>query len=136
MTGHGPDGYAERGKGCYGLSDWSAKGRTNVIGALFSAILLTISLFPDHMNSHIFHAWMEQNLIPKLPENAVIVMDNATFHKRHDTLELIFKAGHTIEFLLPYAPDFNPIEHKWAQAKAIRRKQQCSIQELFAKNEM
>jgi len=79
---------------------------------------------------------MEQDLIPKLPKNAVIVMDIATFHKRQDTRELIFKAGHIIEFLPPYAPDFNPIEHKWAQTKAIRRKQQCSIEELFAKNEI
>ncbi|WP_415076823.1 transposase [Legionella sp.] len=26
------------------------------------------------------------------------------------------------QFLPPYSPDLNPIEHKWAQARAIRRK--------------
>ncbi|MDP3010106.1 MAG: transposase, partial [Methylococcales bacterium] len=26
-----------------------------------------------------------------------------------------------LEYLPPYSPDINPIEKKWAQAKAIRR---------------
>ncbi|WP_176486992.1 hypothetical protein [Candidatus Regiella insecticola] len=31
-----------------------------------------------------------------------------------------------------YSPDFNPIEHKWAQAKARRRKYRCDIDTLFS----
>ena len=58
-------------------------------------------------------------------------MDNASFHKRHDTMELISNAGHTLEYLPPYSPDLNPIEHKWAQAKAIRRKTGKSTEEIF-----
>ncbi|WP_416431247.1 hypothetical protein [Piscirickettsia salmonis] len=30
-----------------------------------------------------------------------------------------------------YSPDLNPIERKWAEAKAIRRKYHCSIEDLF-----
>ncbi|MES2354214.1 MAG: transposase [Pseudomonadota bacterium] len=52
-------------------------------------------------------------------------MDNATFHKRHDTQVAIRKAGITLEYLPPYSPDLNPIEKKWAQVKAIRRKHRC-----------
>jgi len=70
-------------------------------------------------------------LIPKLPENSVIVMDNATFHKRSDTLQVIENAGHTALFLPPYSPDLNPIEQKWAQMKAMRKKLHCSIEQLF-----
>lgn len=128
-------GYSTRGQRCYGIQDWGAKGRTNVIGALLGVSLLTISMFSDNINSDIFHSWIEQDLLPKLPEKAVIVMDNATFHKRQDTHELINKSGHIVEFLPPYSPDFNPIEQKWAQAKAIRRKKQCSIEDLFSQNE-
>ena len=29
-------------------------------------------------------------------------------------------------------PDFNDIEPKWIQAKAIRRKEDCSVEQLFA----
>ncbi|MDM8568607.1 transposase [Thiotrichales bacterium HSG1] len=34
-------------------------------------------------------------------------------------------------FLPPYSPQLNPIEHKWAQAKAIRKKKFCSVPEIF-----
>jgi hypothetical protein len=47
--------------------------------------------------------------------------DNASFHKRADFQHLIEQQGHLLEFLPPYSPDLNPIEHKWAQAKALRR---------------
>ncbi|NRA88944.1 MAG: transposase [Rhizobiales bacterium] len=74
-------------------------------------------------------------MLPKLPEKAVIVMDNASFHKRQDTREAIVRAGHTLLFLPPYSPDLNPIEQKWAHAKAIRRQQMCSIDDLFKLNQ-
>ena len=58
-------------------------------------------------------------------------MDNATFHKRYDTQLLIEKAGHIIEYLAPYSPDLNSIEKQWAKKKKLRRKLQCTIDELF-----
>ncbi len=45
-----------------------------------------------------------------------------------DALE---QAGHIIEYLPPYSPELNPIEHKWAQAKAVRKQKKCSVEELF-----
>lgn len=129
-------GYTKKGQRCYGVSDWGAHGRTNVIGAMLGATLLTISTFSCNINSDTFHAWMTQDLIPKLPDKAVIVMDNATFHKRQDTQFAILKAGHTLEYLPPYSPDLNPIEQKWAQAKAIRRRTDCSIEELFQNHDI
>jgi transposase len=48
-------------------------------------------------------------------------MDNATFHKRQDIKTAIANAGHTLEYLPSYSSDFNHIEPKWAQAKAIRK---------------
>jgi len=59
-------------------------------------------------------------------------MDNASFHKRIDIQTAILEAGHILEYLPPYSPDFNPIEHKWAQAKAHRKQLRCSLdQTLF-----
>ena len=71
-------------------------------------------------------------MLPKLPHEVVLVMDNATFHKRSDTRQAIEDAKHILEFLPPYSPDYNPIENKWAQAKAIRRKTGKSTKEIFA----
>jgi len=112
-------GYAPIGKRCLGKHDWHAHGRTNVIGALLASVLLTAALFTGSVNADVFFAWLAQDLLPKLPTNSVIVMDNASFHKRDDARLLIEHAGHILEFLPPYSPDLNPIEHKWAQAKAV-----------------
>ena len=124
-------GYSERGKRVYGVQDWQARGRINVIGALLSGVLLTCSLFEANIDSDIFHAWAVQDFIPKLPQNAVVVMDNAAFHKRADTQVEFETAGHKLEFLPPYSPDLNPIEHKWAEIKCLRRKTGLSTQEIF-----
>jgi len=40
---------------------------------------------------------------------------------------------HAINYLPTYSPDLNKIEHKWAQAKSIRRKYGYQIYELFQK---
>jgi len=124
-------GYAPRGTRCYGSHDWGAKGRTNVIGALLGGLLLTVSLFQTSINSSVFNRWIEQDLIPKLPPQCVLIMDNASFHKSDDMKNFVLKAGHSLLYLPPYSPDLNPIEHKWAQAKARRRKLNCDIQQLF-----
>lgn len=124
-------GYSLKGERCYGVQDWGAKGRTNVIGALLGSLLLTVSLFEGTINTAIFNAWLTQDLIPKLPLHSVVVMDNASFHKSEETKLILEKSGHNLLYLPAYSPDFNPIEHKWAQAKKLRRKSQCSIQDLF-----
>lgn len=115
-------GYAAKGERCYGVHDWNVKGRTNAIGAIANFVFLTLGLFESTINSDVFYAWLTQDLLPKVPAGAVIVMDNASFHKRQEMVTAINNAGCVLEFLPPYSPDLNPIEHKWAQAKAIRKK--------------
>ena len=83
------------------------------------------------INTDAFSIWVQQDLLPKLPSESILVMDNASFHKSKSMQEKIQTAGHTLEYLPPYSPDLNPIEHKWAQAKSQRRKYQCGIDELF-----
>jgi len=124
-------GYAPIGKRCYGTCDWHAKGRTNVIGALLDKLLITVSLFNTNINANIFHAWIVKDLLPKLPDKSVLVVDGASFHKRNDIRDAIEKAGHILEILPAYSPDLNPIEQKWAQVKAIRKQKHYQIDELF-----
>jgi len=127
-------GYTLKGKRCYGRHDWHAKGRINAIGAIVGMSFLTLSLFNGSINSDVFHSWLTQDLLPKVSPQSVIVMDNASFHKRTDMIEAIKKSQCFVEFLPPYSPDLNPIEHKWAQVKSIRRKERCEIEELFTEH--
>ncbi len=90
-----------------------------------------VGLTTANVDSNIFYLWPERDLIPKPPAGAVRVMGNATFHWRADIIEIIAWAGHGLEFLLPYSPDLNLIEHKWAQAKARRRKTGVTVEGLF-----
>ncbi len=127
-------GYAQIGKRCYGSSDWHARGRVNVIGASINMELISVGLFDSYIDSDVFYQWTIGFLLPALKQSSVIVLDNASFHKRHDIQRAIIDAGHILIYLPPYSPDLNPIEHKWAQAKSIRRKLRCDIDTLFAKH--
>ena len=126
-------GYTPKGQRCPGVQDWRARGRTNVIGALLAGTLLAVGLTTVNVDADMFNLWLEGILLPRLPPKAVPVMDNAAFHKRSDTTALIEKAGHTLEYLPPYSPDLNPIEHKWAQTKALRRKTGQTAEQIFEK---
>lgn len=129
-------GYATKGRRCFGTHDWGARGRTNVIGALLLGTLLTVSLFQTNVNTEIFSSWVAQDLIPKLLPKSVVIMDNASFHKGTSMQNALEDAGHTLLYLPPYSPDLNPIEKKWSQAKAIRRRVGGSIEALFKEHQI
>ena len=43
-----------KGKRCYGIHNWNAKGRTNVIGAIINFSFLTLGMFESTINSNVF----------------------------------------------------------------------------------
>lgn len=116
-----PRGYSYKGQPCLGEYNWQLKNQTNAIGAIYNNVLFSVALYDCSINSDVFHSWVVQLLLPNLPENSVLIMDNATFHKRQDTQEIIEDAGHTILWLPPYSPDLNPIEQVWAWVKSKRK---------------
>ena len=103
-----PHGYSNKGQKCFGEYNWQLKNQTNAIGAIYNNQLFAVGLYDCSVNSDVFHSWVSQLLLPNLPKNSVIVMDNATFHKRQDIQALIEDAEHTILWLPPYSPDLNP----------------------------
>ncbi|SDX12052.1 transposase [Nitrosomonas communis] len=105
--------------------------KSGCMAAIFTCSKSSVEGLAKSGRPCMFHGWAVQDLLPKLPSHAVVVMDNATFHKRQDTQEAIQNAGHTLEYLSAYSPDLNPIEHKCAQAKALRRQQNQTVEMLF-----
>ena len=93
--------------------------------------MLTVSLFQTTVNTAVFNAWVTQDLIPKLPPRSVVIMDNATFHKGAEMINALENEGHTLLYFPPYSLDLNPIEKKWAQVKALRRKIGGSVEAIF-----
>ncbi|WP_165089498.1 transposase, partial [Neisseria yangbaofengii] len=116
---------------CIDTHDWQGRNQTNAIGALYDNQLFAVGLFDCSINSRIFDTWVERLLIPQLPPESVVVMDNAAFHKGKAEA-LLKEMGHTVLWMPPYSPDLNPIEKKWAWLKARRRKLGVvSVDELF-----
>ncbi|WP_226883510.1 IS630 family transposase [Neisseria yangbaofengii] len=131
-----PYAYAPKSRRCYALHDWQGHHQTDAVGALFHGKLFAVGLFDCSIDRRIFDAWVERILIPELPQNSVVVMDNATFHKG-SALALLKEKGHTVLWLPPYSPDLNQIEKKWAWIKGARAKILCpSFSEISAKTDI
>jgi len=70
----------------------------------------------DHV---VFETWFERALLVELPKNSVVVLDNATFHRKSALGELARQAKVKLKFLPAFSPDLNPIENTWANLKAF-----------------
>ncbi len=75
------------------------------------------------MNNFLLQEWVElgKPIEEFLDGSAkiVIILDNASFHKRKDILDKIKSEmpNFILEFLPPYSPDYNFIELVWHSAK-------------------
>ena len=65
------------------------------------------------MHGDFFEAWFENHLLPELSEGDVIILDNASFHRKKRLYEIAGLHNVKIIFLPPYSPELNPIEHFW-----------------------
>lgn len=73
------------------------------------------------MDTEAFVAYVQHCLIPALPNNAIVIMDNLSAHKSPVIQKLLEEAGATLRYLPPYSPDFNPIELMWSKVKTYLR---------------
>jgi len=119
-TSHRAHGWGLRGKKVYGERSGKKRPRTSLISAKQGKRLLAPILFEGSTNAMLFNYWLNNHLFKELAQDSTIIMDNATFHKTAQTRQLIEQAGHTLLFLPPYSPDFNPIEKDFAIIKRRR----------------
>ena len=112
-------GYSTNGHRCYGSHDWYTKGRKNVIGAVINNRFVASSIVESNVNADVFFSWTMDTLLPNIPPHCIVVLDNASFHKRADIKMAITEN-----------------EHKWAQVKSIRKKERLSIDQLYKRHIM
>ena len=120
-TTHRTHGWGLRGKKVYGERSGKKRPRTSLISARQGKKLLAPILFEGSIDATLYNYWLDNHLFKELAENSTIIMDNATFHKTALTRQLIEEAGHSLLFLPPYSPDFNPIENDFAIMKRRRQ---------------
>jgi transposase len=115
---------AKRGKQVISETCGRKIERTSIISGLVAKTkqLIAPLAFNGYTDAKVFNDWLENELLPELPKNSVIIMDNAAFHKTKRTKEVIEKAGCRLLYLPTYSPDLNPIKNCWNTVKAKYKK--------------
>jgi transposase len=85
----------------------------SLLSALSLEKLVASTQISGSVDGTTFEAFISQQLVPNLWENACVVMDNAKFHQGEMVRELIEQAGAKLIYLPPYSPEFSPIENFW-----------------------
>jgi len=95
--------------------------KTNIIAGLLYGVSgkkhVAVCNYEHSTNSKFFEDWFEWELLGVIPENSIVVMDNASFHRKERLIKIAARYGVAVLFLPPYSPEFNPIEKSWANFK-------------------
>ncbi len=110
-------GYAARGQKVFSRVSGRKYQRCGIVAAQMNGRILAPMQYSGTMDSALFEFWFSNQLLPALEKGCVIVMDNASFHRKTPLLSAAQKAGMILIFLPPYSPELNPIEHFWACLK-------------------
>jgi transposase len=121
-------GWNEKGQRFYALKSGKRSIRVSIISALCQGKLIAPFTFEGSCNRLVFEQWLSEKLLPMLRPGQTVILDNATFHKSEKIRELITSAKCELEYLPPYSPDLNEIEHYWFPIKNRVRKSQGSIE--------
>ena len=91
--------------------------RTNIIAGLCQGNWVAPLEYTGTTDSVLFEFWFENCLLKEVNKGSIIILDNATFHKKSILPNLAKRYHCEVLFLPPYSPDLNPIEKKWAWLK-------------------
>lgn len=80
-------------------------------------------VFEGYCDTALFQAYLKNVLIPELPENKILIIDNASFHRVDKEIESMLENKNCKILYLPtYSPDLNPIEKFWSTLKTYVKK--------------
>ena len=89
-------------------------------------------VFDGPINGEGFRAYVNQQPVPTLEPDDIVIMDNPGGHKSKAVCEAIKHAGARLWFLPPYSPDPNPIEQTFSKIKHwMRMAQKRTIEETW-----
>jgi transposase len=112
-------GYAPRGEKVIGIVSGRHFARTSIVAAKNGSEVIAPFAFDGSMNGDLFEGWLEHVLVPEFhnPAKSVLIVDNASWHKKDAIYDIADEYGFKVLFLPPYSPDLNPIEKFWANVK-------------------
>jgi transposase len=112
-------GYAPRGEKVIGKIRGRHFERTNIITAKNGVQIIAPFAFKEKMDGDLFESWLEHIYVPALknPSKSVLIIDNASHHRKEAIYDIADEYGFRVIFLPKYSPDLNPIEKFWANVK-------------------
>lgn len=130
-------GWSRKGHRLHDLRSGTSRKALNIIAALHQDKLIAPFLFEGRCDTAVFNTYLSEVLKPHLKPDHVLVLDNASFHRASKIKNICQSIGCRLEFLPPYSPDFNDIEHHWFSIKTKLRKLMSepggSLMELMGK---
>ena len=63
--------------------------RTNIVAGLLSGKIVGEMLYQTTMNAELFEPYFENIFMPSIPKDSVVIMDNATFHRKSILKEIV-----------------------------------------------
>ena len=124
-------GYAPRGERVVDHAPKSRGTNVSILAAMTWEGPVGARTFDGAVNGPRFVHWIRTVLAPKLWQGAVVVMDNARFHKVAGVTEALAKVGARALYLPPYSPDLNPIELMWSKVKTPLRQAKARTRETL-----
>lgn len=104
-----------------------------IIGAMGLVGIVAATILEGGMTKPDFIDFMRDDLLPRIPRGAIVVLDNLRSHHSKEVVELAAKHGVRLVFIPPYSPEYNPIEKGWSKLKAwLRKARAATVDALVA----
>jgi len=94
----------------------------SIISAISITGIVAMMYIASAVNTTIFKTFVTELLISKLKPGQFIILDNVSFHKSPELINIIEATGAKLVFLPPYSPDLSPIEKMWSKIKDILKR--------------
>ena len=104
--------------------------RTTILSSVRANGDMVPLVFDGSLNGDIFKEYVAKCLAPTLKVGDIVIMDNLSSHKVAGVIDPIIAVGAKVLYLPPYSPDFNPIEHVWANFKEWLSYNSCRFPSL------
>jgi transposase len=116
-----PSGWAPHDQRATGSVPRTHGKTTTLVAALLPDGLPEPWLIEGATTTAAFEWYIREEVAPRLQAGQVVVRDNLSAHTAARIRQAIASRGCDLLFLLPYSPDFTPIEQAFSKLKAILR---------------
>ena len=111
-------GWSLKGTRCWGEKLGHRTQRVSMVAAWCAGEVLTALTFEGYCDSVLIETWFERQLCKVLRPGQVVILDNASFHRKERLRQLLDDVGCWLVPLPAYSPDLNKIEPLWNTIKS------------------